>query len=298
MMESAPNREKSLGGVLLGTAIGDAIGLPRENMSARRAERMFGRPPLKHRFLFGWGMTSDDTEHACMVGQSLRKSGGDPSRFAWAMGWQLRWWLLGLPSGTGLATLKSCIRLWLGWPAGRSGVYSAGNGPAMRSALLGVHAGENVDLLCKLVAASTRLTHSDPRAYEGVLVVALAAALGSRRGPGGVQPNEVRSILLPHLQQPDLRANVEQALAVVAAGLPAAAMPPQIIIPQQGHPPFSMVSPESLAVVDRPQKAAPQQLRLFGRVDRVVLVPVLADQLVPPRVADDHLVDTTLQVAV
>ncbi len=39
-----------LAGLLIGTAVGDAIGLPREGMSARRALRLFGGSPLSHRF--------------------------------------------------------------------------------------------------------------------------------------------------------------------------------------------------------------------------------------------------------
>jgi len=47
---------------LLGTALGDSLGLPSEGMSrARIANRWKG--PLKQRFLFGHGMLSDDTEH-------------------------------------------------------------------------------------------------------------------------------------------------------------------------------------------------------------------------------------------
>ncbi len=49
-------------GSLLGTAIGDSIGLPYEGLSRRRAKRLLG-PPDRHRFLFGRGMVSDDTEH-------------------------------------------------------------------------------------------------------------------------------------------------------------------------------------------------------------------------------------------
>ena len=45
---------------------------------------------------------------------------------------------MGLPAGIGLATLRSILKLWLFVPGRWRGVYSAGNGPAMRSALLGV----------------------------------------------------------------------------------------------------------------------------------------------------------------
>lgn len=45
---------------------------------------------------------------------------------------------LGLPAGIGLTTLKGIGKMWLGVKPTRSGVFSAGNGPAMRSSILGV----------------------------------------------------------------------------------------------------------------------------------------------------------------
>jgi ADP-ribosylglycohydrolase len=174
---------KPLAGVILGTAVGDALGLPREGLSRRRAQRLLGAPPLRHRFVFGRGMVSDDTELTCFVGQALLTSSGDPERFARALAWQLRLWLLGLPAGIGLATLRSILKLWLGWPPSRSGVFSAGNGPAMRAALLGVRLGTDRDALRAHVRASTRLTHTDPRAERGALLVALAAYHGATHGP-------------------------------------------------------------------------------------------------------------------
>lgn len=63
-------RYRALIGCLLGTAIGDAIGLPFEGLSRGRVQRMV-TGPLFHRFLFGRGFCSDDTEHTCMVAQAL-----------------------------------------------------------------------------------------------------------------------------------------------------------------------------------------------------------------------------------
>lgn len=169
-----------IAGVLLGTAVGDAIGLPREGLARRRAERLYGPPPLKHRFLFGHGMVSDDTEHACMTAQALLSSAHDPAAFARSLAWRLRFWLLGLPAGIGSATLRGIVKLWIGFPPTRSGVWSAGNGPAMRSPILGVCLGDDPDRLRAFVRTSTRLTHSDPRAERGALLIALAAHYGSR----------------------------------------------------------------------------------------------------------------------
>ena len=162
-------------GSMLGTAIGDSIGLPYEGLSRRRASRLLG-PPDRHRFFFGRGMVSDDTEHTCMVAQSLIASGGDPEAFGRRLAWGFRLWVLALPAGIGFATLRSIIKLWLGASPEKSGVYSAGNGPAMRAAIIGA-AVEDGAKLTRLVRSSTRITHTDPRAESGALAVALATQM-------------------------------------------------------------------------------------------------------------------------
>ena len=170
--------EKHTTGCLIGTALGDALGLPYEGLTAERAGRMLGAPD-RFRFLPGRGMMSDDTEHSCMVAESLVESGFDPARFEASFAKRLRWWLLGIPAGTGLATLRACMRLLCGIPSSRSGVFSAGNGPAMRAAILGA-AVDDTRKLVQLVHRSTRITHTDPRAEAGALVVAAAARISTR----------------------------------------------------------------------------------------------------------------------
>lgn len=151
------DRAEAAAGCLLGTALGDALG--------------------------GHGMCSDDTDHACMVAQALAVSAGNPGRFAANLAWRLRFWLLGLPAGVGWATLRAILKLWLFVPPQVSGVRSAGNGPAMRSALLGVVFADSDPLLVMHTAACTAITHADPRAGCGALAVALAARC-SMRGEG------------------------------------------------------------------------------------------------------------------
>ena len=162
-------------GLLLGGAVGDAIGLPAEGMSAERIARRWPGE-LKHRFVFGRGMMSDDTEHAAMTAQALIVAAGDVEMFRRCLAWKLRWWFLGLPAGVGLATARACVRLWLGLSPERSGVYSAGNGPAMRSAIIGAAFAHDETRRRGFVRASTRLTHTDPRAETAALAVAEAAA--------------------------------------------------------------------------------------------------------------------------
>lgn len=165
-------RRDNILGSLLGEALGDSIGLWCEGMSPRRQQR-FG--PYRQRFFFGKGMCSDDTEHALMTAQALIVSAGQPEQFVRSLAWRLRGWLLGAPAGIGLATLRSVLKLWLGFPPSRSGVWSAGNGPAMRAAILGVAFGREPDRLRELVRRSTHLTHTDPKAEAGALAIAFAA---------------------------------------------------------------------------------------------------------------------------
>ena len=171
----ASGQAEALAGVLIGTAVGDALGLPMEGLSAQRQQRLFP-PPLRHRLVGRFGMISDDTEHTLMLAQALLDSPTEPTGFQRALARRLRWWLVGLPAGVGFATLRAILKLWIGIPPARSGVMSAGNGPAMRSALLGVYFANAPELRQQFVSSSTEITHRDPRAGIAALAVAETAA--------------------------------------------------------------------------------------------------------------------------
>ncbi len=173
MKEFQPLQEDAIAGAILGCAVGDALGLLYEGLSKRRGKRIYGEPD-RFRLLFVRGMVSDDTEHTLMVARALCEFPDDPDKFARRLGGYFRWWLLGIPAGIGLATLKAILRLWCGVPASRSGVYSAGNGAAMRSAILGA-ASEDSHILNQYVRVSTQITHTDVQAYFGAFIVAMAA---------------------------------------------------------------------------------------------------------------------------
>jgi ADP-ribosylglycohydrolase len=176
-----------LAGILLGTAVGDALGLPAEGLSPQRRQRLTPGP-WRHRLLFGRGMVSDDTEHALFAAQSLLRHPGDADAFQRRLAWHLRWWFAGLPAGIGMATARACLKLWLCFPPTRSGVFTAGNGPAMRSALIGGYLHDKPELVQRFILASTQLTHTDPKAAVGAEAVARLAAWAVEHDPA-VQPD-------------------------------------------------------------------------------------------------------------
>ena len=137
-------------GCLWGTALGDALGLCREGLSARRGQRLY--PNLEGFQLFGGrGLCSDDTEHAAFTLWALNGA-ADAGEFERRLKWAFRRWLRALPAGVGWATLRAGL-------LGR-GVHSAGNGPLMRVPVL---AAAGPDELDEYLRVCTRMTHTDPR---------------------------------------------------------------------------------------------------------------------------------------
>jgi ADP-ribosylglycohydrolase len=63
-------RTTRIHGLLIGTAVGDALGLPAEGLCRRRILRLY-QGHWRHRLVFGRGMISDDTEHTIFVAQCL-----------------------------------------------------------------------------------------------------------------------------------------------------------------------------------------------------------------------------------
>ncbi|WP_010243072.1 ADP-ribosylglycohydrolase family protein [Acetivibrio cellulolyticus] len=167
-------------GSIIGTAVGDSLGLLYEGLSASRQKKLY-RKICRQRFFMGKGLISDDTEHTLMVAHALYRSSGDEMLFSKYLAKSLRNWIISMPLGVGFASLRACIKLLVGFSPKKSGVFSAGNGPAMRSALIGILYGNDTDKMKSLVGISTRITHTDPKAEIGALTIAYAAFVASNQ---------------------------------------------------------------------------------------------------------------------
>jgi hypothetical protein len=67
-----------LGGILLGTVVGDALELPAEGFSPGRRRRLIPGP-WRHRLLFGRGMVSDDTDYPLPATFTLQTGVASPA---------------------------------------------------------------------------------------------------------------------------------------------------------------------------------------------------------------------------
>jgi ADP-ribosyl-[dinitrogen reductase] hydrolase len=199
LVPSAEERRQRLEGCLLGTAVGDALGLPCEGLSPAVVARRF-LPLDRFRLVGARGFVSDDTEQSALVVQSLCGHDGDDTdnntdnAIVAAFRRALLGWFWRLPFGVGLATIRAALRLTLGLR--RSGVASAGNGAAMRSMVLGAAITDGPRRR-RLAEALARVTHTDPRAVGAAIFVADVAA-GDEHA-------------LSRVDEPNLRAALEKA---------------------------------------------------------------------------------------
>jgi ADP-ribosyl-[dinitrogen reductase] hydrolase len=168
---------------LLGTAIGDALGVPFESKLSN------------YELLLNWdgktylgsehhklepGQFSDDTQMSLMVAESLiLNSGFNPDDLAARY---VEWMGSGRARGWGKTTLAAVQNLMSGKHWSESGIVgSTGNGTAMRAAPFGIYFRDDLDTLVKVVKIDSAITHASEDAEAGALAIALAAAYACRR---------------------------------------------------------------------------------------------------------------------
>jgi ADP-ribosyl-[dinitrogen reductase] hydrolase len=214
MTSTVPDlRDRCLGG-LLGCAVGDALGAPYEGLWSHQipppAALLAGFAEVEG---YPLGQYTDDTQLTAATLRSIVRCGEVlPSDIARAIA---ALWRTESVVGPGGACTSAAWRfLETGdWTTCGAAVGQAGNGTAMRTALLGLYFLNDPDRLPAAVADVSRITHQDPRSVAGGVAVAKAAQLLAAAGPSD-DPTlfcaEVARVMKPY----------EVAFADLVAGLP------------------------------------------------------------------------------
>lgn len=163
---------------LLGTAIGDSLGLPYEGLTSKRATKLLRRS-IRPRLWFGRSFVSDDTMQSIFVLQSLYDSSGDVEAFQRALAHRLKLWFLAIPPGIGKSTILACLKIALGSKQGSTGINSGGNGAAMRSAIIGHWFADDMERRVEFTLACAKVTHAHPEAIMGAQIASLGASLAT-----------------------------------------------------------------------------------------------------------------------
>lgn len=159
-------------GMLLGLALGDALGAPHEGGPLERA--LWAALGLPHGRLLRW---TDDTQMSVAAAESLIARGGmdaDDLARRWARDARF---LRGY--GPGTWEWVGRVRSGEDWRTASLSVFpegSFGNGAAMRSAPFGFYYRDRPDELEAAAATAAAVTHAHPLGVEGGVLIALAAA--------------------------------------------------------------------------------------------------------------------------
>lgn len=170
-------KEKVLGCVL-GGAIGDALGAPFEGLWSHSI-------PSKAKLLANYsvfegytlGQFTDDTQLTIATVESIIKCGYiNPANIARCI-FQL--WKAQAVIGPGGACSLAASQFFLhgDWQKSGAMVGSAGNGTAMRTAVLGFCFLDKEEKLPIIVSDVSRITHQDPRSIAGGVAIAKACQL-------------------------------------------------------------------------------------------------------------------------
>jgi len=175
-------------GCLLGTAVGDAAGLPFEGGRAPAEAVDLGSPHPLAEFHYqpvrGYpkGQYSDDTQMSLAIVKAyLRKGRFDGEAIAEEF---VRLWRNREIVGEGASCAEAVSNLMSGradYANSGTPVGRAGNGTAMRAAPVGLWNWRTPGRINEESAIQSRITHQDPRCAAGAAAVAHAVALGVTR---------------------------------------------------------------------------------------------------------------------
>lgn len=207
MVMSDEQLQDRLSGILFGTAVGDALGLMAEGLSAEKIARRFGR--LEHFCVLGdIGFVTDDTEQSALIADALARFPDDCRRSTKLFRGHVAAWFCTMPPGIGRATSRACMRILVGMK--NSGINSAGNGAAMRAAIIGGFFHDRPELRRAYGEALALTTHNEPRAIAGALFTAEVAAAAINL-PDGALPLAAFDAAMEHVSQTDLRNALARA---------------------------------------------------------------------------------------
>lgn len=201
-------------GALVGTQVGDSLGMPVEGASSFFIKEYYGeiREMLEARS--GAGTYTDDTEMAVAVAESLERSRGfDGADMASAFLENFN-----PERGYGAGTIKALTLIQQGerWDEAGKRIFnggSYGNGAAMRIAPVGCLYYRDLEKVKEIAQESSRITHAHQLGMEGAAVQACGITLAVSMDPQ--QELDAEEYISTLLQVPAYNSPFREKLQVV-----------------------------------------------------------------------------------
>jgi len=151
--------------VMKGAVIGDSLLLPYEFLKKEKSQKKYSKYGLNQSLIDGFGITSDDSDHLMMTYKSLKNT-ENVIDFKTHLSKNLKTWLFTLPIGIGMTTIKSILKLLMGFSPDKSGIDSLGNGPLMRVAIISTYFYDDEIKRNEYIKASTQITNNNLEAIK------------------------------------------------------------------------------------------------------------------------------------
>ena len=166
---------------LVGTAIGDALGVPFETSLINNPDllKWDGQTYIGSKYhKLKPTQYSDDTQMSLMVAESLIKNGGfNPDDLSSRY---VEWIFSGEARGYGKTTLAALTSIKNGTHWSESGIAgSLGNGTAMRAAPFGVYYRNELSVLISAIKIDSAITHVSEDAEAGALAIGITTAFAA-----------------------------------------------------------------------------------------------------------------------
>jgi ADP-ribosyl-[dinitrogen reductase] hydrolase len=176
-MHSTHLRRVHIHGGLAGIAIGEALALPRNGLSAKRGLKLFGRPG-KYQYISGSGVYGEHTRLALLYAQSLLNSRNEMSNLRSAFRWRMSWYWVSLPPGVRRSTIGSGAKSVLRKLKIDTSTAAKDTGAMTRAVLSGSVMNGCGHRIVRWIEETTKLTHCNAMVLDVNRMIGVMADFG------------------------------------------------------------------------------------------------------------------------
>jgi ADP-ribosyl-[dinitrogen reductase] hydrolase len=199
-------RERATEGLLLGSAVAEALSLPRHGLHPRVGLKLFGRNPLHYQFVPGVGTTNHRTHSLLMTFQAMLQSKATPSLFASNLRRRIAWYQRSFLLRHIYTHGKRLVTRMRKLPIADSVTVGLADDPLVRSLVMSIMLQGCADSGTTWFQSGIGVSHSDTRVLNASLLVAYAAQLAQMVDQQNIVPTEIVARLVAVTEDSEFRS--------------------------------------------------------------------------------------------
>lgn len=199
-------RERATEGLLLGSAVAEALSLSRHGIHPRVGLKLFGRNPLQYQFVPGIGTTNHRTHSLLMTFQAMLQSKATPSLFASNLLRRIAWYQRSFPLRHIYTHGKRLVAKMRNVAIADSVTVGLADDPLVRSAVMSVMLQGCADSGMTWFQSGVGVSHADTRVLNASLLVAYSVQLAQMVDQQNIVPTEIIAQLVAVTEDSEFRS--------------------------------------------------------------------------------------------